>query len=84
MSHFIQSYQKVTKAIENSAVDAEIGIEIESKVKKAIIQSEKNESDKQNILENINGAKVLIEGVTSAAGLVIGLTQVAEMIRKLL
>ena len=75
---------EVTRAVRSGAVDAEIGADVEAKVKKTVIQSQKSDPNKQTILDNINGAKALIEGVTSAAGLVNGFVQAIETIRRVL
>lgn len=73
---------EITKAISAGAIDAENGVDIESKVKKAIIQAEKPKPDKQSILDNIEGAKKIIEGMASATSLVVGFVQAAEVVRK--
>lgn len=73
---------EINKAISAKAIDPENGVDVESKIKKAIIQAEKPTPDKQNILENIEGAKKIIEGVGSAAGLIGGFVQAAEAVRR--
>jgi hypothetical protein len=74
--------EEVTKAISEGAIDAENGVDVEAKVKKAIIQAEKPKPDKQSILENIEGAKKILEGIASATSLVVGFVQAAETVRK--
>lgn len=73
---------EVDKAISAGVIDAEIGTDVEAKVKKAIIQAEKPEPKKQDILDNIEGAIKIIEGMASATGLVAGFIQAAETVRK--
>ena len=73
---------EINKAISAGAIDPENGVDVESKVKKAIIQAEKPTPDKQSILENIEGAKKIIEGMVSAVGLVGGFVQAAEAVRR--
>lgn len=75
---------ELNKIMETGSIDGEVGVEAEAKVKKAIIQSEKHKPDKQSILDNLLGAKTLIDGVASAAGLVSGFVQAADMVRRLL
>ncbi|MBE0681102.1 MAG: hypothetical protein IH589_04250 [Anaerolineales bacterium] len=74
--------QEVTKATLAGVIDAENGVEVESNIKKAVIQAEKPQPNKQIILDYINGAKAIIESLTSAAGLVGGFMQAIEMIRR--
>jgi len=73
---------EVNKAISSGAIDPESGVDVESKVKKAIIQVEKPKPDRKNILENIEDAKKIIEGMASATGLVVGFIEAAEMVRR--
>ncbi len=75
---------EVTKAIEAGAIDSENGVDVEFKVKKAIVQAEKPKPDKQSILDNIDGAKKIIEGMASAVGLVSGFVQAVEVVRRIL
>lgn len=74
--------QEINKASESGAIDMEKSIDVEAKIKKAIVLAERKEPDKQVILENINGAKSIIEGLSSAAGLVSVFMQAIEMIKK--
>jgi hypothetical protein len=76
--------KEINKATQAGAIDSENGIDIEAKIKKAIIQAEKPQPDKQSILENINGAKTIIEGLASAVGLIGGFIQAIEMVRRVL
>jgi hypothetical protein len=73
---------EINKAVSVGAIDPENGIEIESKVKKAIVQAKKPKPDKQNILDNLEGAKKIIESIASAVGLVGGFVQAAEAVRR--
>lgn len=74
--------KEVTHAVESGAIDSENGVDVETKLKKAVIQAEKPNPDKKVILENIDGAKKIIESMISAVGLVSGLIQAAETVRK--
>jgi hypothetical protein len=75
--------REIQRATEAGAVDADVAIDVESKIKKAILQTQKPESDKKTTLDYLNEAKALLEGVTSAAGLVTALTQAAEVVKRL-
>jgi hypothetical protein len=75
---------ETTKAVKAGVVDAEIGVDVEAKVKKAIVLAEKPKPEKQSILDNINGAIALIEGIVSAVGLVSGFAQAAEVVKRIL
>lgn len=73
---------ELSKAIQTGAIQDETGVDVESHIKKAIIQVEKSSPDKKSILQNIENAKKLIEGIASASGLVSALIQAAELARK--
>ena len=73
---------EVRKAAEANVFGDEVAVDVEAKVKKAIIQSQKPESDKKTTIDYLNEAKALIEGITSASGLVAGIVQAIEMIRR--
>jgi hypothetical protein len=75
---------EVLKAVESGIIDKESGIDVEAKMKKAIVQAEKPNPDKKSILNNIDGAKRIIESMASAVGLVSGFIQAAETVRKFL
>ena len=74
---------EVKKATESGAFDDEIAIDVESKIRKAIVQAQKPKPDKKTTLDYLGEAKALIEGIASAAGLVTALTQAVEMVRRL-
>lgn len=75
--------QEIAKATSKGVISPEQSIDIEAKIKKAIVQSEKPQPDKQSILENINGAKTLLDGLSSAAGLIPIFVQAVDMIKRL-
>jgi len=74
---------EVEKAVKAGAIDEEVAIDVESKIKKASIQVEKPEPDKKVVLDYLSEAKALIEGIASMAGLVQGLAHTVEVIRRL-
>ena len=78
---------EVTKAAEAQVIDAEVATDVEYQLTKAVQQAQKPGSDKMGILDHINTAKGLIEGVTATSGAVSGmataLTQAAQQVQAL-
>ena len=75
---------EVNKAIEANVFDEETATDVEYKVTKAVQQAKKPEPDKKTVLERLQEAKALIEGVAAAGGLVTALVQAAEVVQKFL
>ncbi|HRQ22157.1 MAG TPA: hypothetical protein PLF42_01910 [Anaerolineales bacterium] len=73
---------ELKKAIQAKAIDDEIGVDVEYKLTKAIQQSKKSQPDKKSILDNLNEAKALLSGISSAVGLVTSLIKAAELVSK--
>lgn len=73
---------ELTKAVQQGAIDEEIAIDVDSKIKKAIVQTEKPEPNKKSILDHLREAQELISGIAAAAGLIKGLAEAAEVIRR--
>lgn len=76
-------HEEVSNATQANVLDAEIAIDVESNLKKAIIQTEKDTPNKKSLLQYLQEAKALIEGVTSAAGLVTAFGQAIEIANRL-
>lgn len=74
---------EVDKAAQAGVLSDEVAIDVEAKLKKAIAQAQKPEPSKKTTLGYLNDAKTLMEGITSAAGLVTALTQAIDLVRKL-
>jgi len=74
---------ELMKAVQKGVVDEEIAVDVDSKIKKVIIQAEKPEPNKKSILDHLREAQELIGGVAAAAGLVKGLAEAAEVARRL-
>ena len=70
------------KATDASVIDADVATDAEYQLSKAINQAKKPDANQKTILEHINGAKTLIEGVAAASGLVTGLLTAAEQAHK--
>lgn len=73
---------ELTKAIEADIFDEDTATDAEYQLKKAVQQAQKPEPEKKTVLEHLQEAKALIEGVAAAAGLVTALSQAAAMVQK--
>jgi hypothetical protein len=62
--------------------DEDTVIDAKYQLDKAASQAERPEPDKKTILEHLEGAKALITGVASAAGLVTALVEAADKVRQ--
>jgi hypothetical protein len=69
-------------AVQQNVFDEETAIEAESKFKLAIAEAKKPEPNKQTLLDRINGAKALVEGVTAASGMITALVTAAQLVQK--
>jgi hypothetical protein len=70
---------EVDKATQAGIVDAGVSIDIESHIKKAVIEIEKPEPKQKSILDHLEGAKALLDGVTSATGLITAIMEAAKI-----
>jgi hypothetical protein len=73
---------ELTRAADAGALDEDLAVDVESQIKKAILQAKKPEPDKKTIMDRLKDAKTLIEGVTSLGGMVQGLAKAAEMVQQ--
>ncbi|MFN8466302.1 MAG: hypothetical protein U0X20_12165 [Caldilineaceae bacterium] len=76
-------HTEVRKAAEANVLDGEIATDVKYYIEKAEGEAKKTEPNKRTIIDHLNQAKLLIAGVTAAAGLVTGLSQAIEAINKL-
>ena len=70
---------EVNKATQAAVIEEKISIDVESHLKKAVIEMKEPSPNKATILEHIEGAKKLLESVTSATSLVTALIQAAKI-----
>lgn len=70
---------EVNKATQTGIVSEKISIDVESHLKKAVIEMKESSPKKTTILEHLEGAKTLLEGVASATGLVTALMQAIKI-----
>jgi len=63
-------------------VNEDIAIDVDAKLRKAVVQFERPNPDKKTIIDQINEAKVLLGSRTSASGLVKPLVEVISVVRR--
>jgi len=73
---------EIIKAVEIKAINSETATDVEYKLTKAVLQSQKPQPDKKLILENINGAITILGGISSAVNLVAAFIKAAELVEK--
>lgn len=64
------------------SITHETATSVKNEVEQAIAESKKPEPNTKKVIEKLNGAKMLIEGLASAGGLVKLFVEAAEMVRK--
>ena len=74
---------ELAKAIEANVFDEDTGTDAEYQLKKAVQQAKKPEPDKKTVLDHLNEAQALIEGVAAAAGMVGALTTATQLVQQL-
>jgi hypothetical protein len=74
---------EVNKAAQAGVLSKELTSDVGTTIEKAVNEAQKPNADNKTILKRLNEAKSLIEGVASATGLVTGLTQAVEAVRRL-
>ncbi|MBV6402959.1 MAG: hypothetical protein CNIPEHKO_03281 [Anaerolineales bacterium] len=75
--------EELVKAAEAKVIDAGTATDVEYKITKVIQQVQKSDPDKKSILEYLNEAKMLIDNITAASGMVIALGQAAQFVQKM-
>jgi hypothetical protein len=73
---------ELAKAAESGAIDEDAATDAEYQLKKAVQQAKKPNPEKKSILDHLTEAKAAIEGVAAAAGLVVALTQAAQVVQQ--
>lgn len=74
---------ELDKAIESGAISRKIGMEAKYKLEKANIEIDETHPDKKSILQYLNEAKVLLQGITAATGLVKGILEAVKLAKVL-
>jgi ABC-type hemin transport system substrate-binding protein len=70
---------EVSKANKAGDITENISIDVESHIRKAVVEIEKTEPKKKTIIEHLEGAKKLLDGITSATGLINALLQAVKI-----
>lgn len=70
---------EINKATQEGIVIKDVSDEVKAYIKKAIAETEKSKPQKSVVIENIEGAKTLLDGVTSASKLVSALMTAAKI-----
>ena len=71
--------EEIEKASNTGAIEKKIAVDVEFHIKKAVVEIEEPHPQKKNILDHIASAKTLLEGLSSATGLVNALMQAAKI-----
>jgi len=72
----------LSKAVDDPSIDADVVLDAETAVRKAIVQAKKPEPDKKTILDRLNEAKALLAGVGAAAGAIEALLKAVDFVQK--
>ncbi len=70
---------EVNKANQSGNIKEDVSIDVESHIRKAVVEIEKPEPKKNPIIEHLEGAKSLLDGIASATGLVSALMQAMKI-----
>lgn len=69
-------------AEQQGIINSQTAIKVKSEMNQAIDETKKSEPKSENIIEKINSAKSLIEGLASAGGLVKILIEATEVVKR--
>ncbi len=75
---------EVKKSTENGNIPNAVATKMQTQIQDVVAEIKKPECNKMTILEKLNGAKSLIEGVASASGLIKILVETADFLQKTL
>lgn len=70
---------EVNKATQAGIIKEKVSVDVESHLKKAVIEMSEPSPKKATIIEHLQGAKTLLEGVASATGLITALMQAIKI-----
>lgn len=73
---FLSEVDKLTPA---NKAEKKVFVDVKSNIEQAIIEAEEPEPSKDSILKHIESAKALLDGITSAAGLITTLIQASKI-----
>lgn len=82
-AEFVSELEKlkaeVVRAKSDNVIDAEVASDVERHIAKAGQQANQEQPDRNIIVRHINAAKVFVEGVSGAGGLVAALVKAAQL-----
>lgn len=82
VSELKKLHSEVIDATANGAIEAEVSNEVKYLLDKAMTQAQKPDPDKKTIMDHLAEAKNLMAGLVSVAGLVKGISEAIETVRK--
>jgi len=71
---------ELSRAAEAQVIDADIFTDADYQLTKAIQQAKKPQPDKKSVMDHLNSAKSLLEGVTAVNGIITALSQVIQLV----
>lgn len=81
---FINELRKILVELnKRNDINEEILIAVENHIKTALVEAEKSEPQKEEIIKNIDGARSMLDGVASAASLITTLIKAAQIVGSL-
>jgi hypothetical protein len=72
----------ISQAVEKGGLNEEKALDVKYNIEKAVVTAKKPESNKAGVIDYINSAKGLLEGLTSVNGLVTAFTKAIEAVHK--
>jgi len=72
----------LNEAEQKGVINAKISLESRKQVQESIDEIQKPNPNIKSVIEKLNGAKILVEGIASAGGLIKIFIEAAELIRK--
>lgn len=73
---------ELPKAVQGGALDEERGTDVAYQLTKAVQQAKKSEPEKQTVLGHLSSAKSLLEGVSTAGGLLHALSNAVQVVQQ--
>jgi hypothetical protein len=80
---FEQLNEQFTQAKNAGVLNEETATDVQYQITKAAQQAKKPDPDKKTIMDHLTTAKMLIEGVAAASGLVTALAAAIQIVQKL-
>lgn len=78
-----QLKRQLAQASKDGIINEETSTDAEYQLTKALQQAKKPQPDKKTILNYLNTAKELVEGIATTGGLVAALVNITELVRRI-